>query len=168
MYYERQASRTGVLCLLRTVHCDLEIVNYKLLTLTSASETWIHSQWIGDCAECSWSVTCVLLIEPFSFMHVFSISVLTFSEKRVWSTFLVAKPELEIVDYEDQIQIKRQPAKLVRQMQSLNCSAPFMHSPAAFSLFWAEVMVARLFAFWQCMLYSTGRTVRYERWTVNC
>ena len=45
---------------------------------------------------------------------------------------LVAKPELEIVDYEDQIQIKRQPAKLVMQMQSLNCSAPFMHSPAVF------------------------------------
>ena len=87
MCYERQASRTAVLSLLRTVHCDLEIVNYKLLTVTSASETWIHSQWIGDCAECSWSVTCVLLIEPFSFMHVFSISVLTFSEKRVWSTF---------------------------------------------------------------------------------
>ena len=32
---------------------------------------------------------------------------------------LVAKPELEIVDYEDQIQIKRQLAKLLRQMQSL-------------------------------------------------
>ena len=43
---------------------------------------------------------------------------------------LVAKPELKIVDYVDQIQIKRQPAKLVRQMQSLNSSAPFMHSPA--------------------------------------
>ena len=32
---------------------------------------------------------------------------------------LVAKPELEIVDYEDQIQIKRQLAKLLRQVQSL-------------------------------------------------
>ena len=87
MCYERQASRTAVLSLLRTVHCDLEIVNYKLLTVTSASETWIHSQWIGGCAECSESVTCVLLIELLSFMHIFSISVLTFSEKRVWSTF---------------------------------------------------------------------------------
>ena len=45
---------------------------------------------------------------------------------------LVAKPELGIVDNEDQIQIKRQPAKLVRQMQSLICLAPFMHSPAVF------------------------------------
>ena len=31
----------------------------------------------------------------------------------------MAKPELEIVDYEDQIQIKRQLAILLRQMQSL-------------------------------------------------
>ena len=163
MCYERQASRTGVLSLLRTVHCDLEIVNHKLLTVTSASETWIHSQWIGDCAECSWSVTCVLLIELFSFMHVFSISVLTFSAKRVWSTFFGGKARIGNCWLWGS-NSNPTPAGYIAEADAIfNCSAPFMHSPAVFWLYWAEVMVARLFSFWQCELFA----MNVELWTAR-
>ena len=45
----------------------------------------VFFKWIGDGEVCSRSVTFVLLIELFSFIFAFSISVLTFSGRRVCS-----------------------------------------------------------------------------------
>ena len=161
MYCERQASRTGVLSLLRTVHCDLEIVNYKLLTVTSASETWIHSQWIGDCAECSWSVTCVLLIELFSFMHIFSISVLTFCERRVCSFFgdkacfgncrLTGSYSNQTPDC---------------QIGEADANFELFSSIHAFSSHFLTLLSGGYGR--SPFFFLAMRTFRYERWTVNC
>ena len=162
MCYERQASRTAVLSLLRTVHCDLEIVNYKLLTVTSASETWIHSQWIGDCAECSWSVTCVLLIELFSFMHAFSISVLTFSERRVCSFFFCwwQSPNWKLLT--ERIKFKSN-ARLPNWWGRCKLWTVQLHSCILQPL--SKCIERRL---WSLAFFLFGNICFIRRWTVNC